>query len=711
MYKISSYLQYMVCLVVLTYGVCLFADIDPDLKQKLLSTSDEPFLIQTIQKTGDTNDDIFIKNLACKRLAVMGTDAAIPALTAMLSNEKQSYNALFALQAMPGTTVNTTLQKAAGELKGSFAAKVIDAIGVRKDVSAIKTLSIILEKNPDRQVQRSIYSALAQIGTDEAANVLISSVNNKNIKFETPDIVVRGLGEAINYLGVIKMRQGNNAKALELFQAVTKVNFPVPIREAAIYHSLLAQKSKGAPELIELLISTKDSDFKIALKTITKFSTEDSQEIVSAIISNYSKLPNTRKGLVLFSLAQRTDKVSRDLFMPLFIRQNKETSYSICEGCIKGWKYVSLKDYPDLSSLFINLCDNIYENKDYSVLYSKVANTIISQKNPELNSFVLEKLDEYLGSSLLVKKNEYINRGICSLLLIIEQCRIPEANDRLFKIIKTDWTDPTIRTMALDAAGEVVPLNLLIPFLMNDPDVSRVNRVLKAACVHLPREVCVKQIIELCEKASVKDQEKYMVFLKQIGGKAALDYVANACNKPELIDTATRVLGEWSIADDMEQVADICLKLAKESKDSKYRVRSIRSYVRVPRQFNIPMEKRIAMCKTAFETAVRVDDKLLIFEIFTRIIDVQSVKAALSYTNDSIYRTKACETAVIIAEKINLNPPDWTWFTLDPEDVKKAEDARQQARKDLYTAMENILKISKNQAINDRAQKVMERYK
>ena len=127
--------------------------------KELQTSTDEAALIQAITNVGDAPEDIHNVNVACKRLAVYGTDAAIPALVALLPNEKQNFNARFALEAMPSEAVDAALLKAAKELKGTCLVGVIDTIGVRGKADSFATLKEIAEANDDPAVQRAIYAA------------------------------------------------------------------------------------------------------------------------------------------------------------------------------------------------------------------------------------------------------------------------------------------------------------------------------------------------------------------------------------------------------------------------------------------------------------------------------------------------------------------------------------------------------------------------
>ena len=73
------------------------------------------------------------KAAACKRLAMIGDDAAVPALAALLPNEELCSWARIALEAIPGTAADEALRKATGNVRGRQLVGVINSLGVRRD--------------------------------------------------------------------------------------------------------------------------------------------------------------------------------------------------------------------------------------------------------------------------------------------------------------------------------------------------------------------------------------------------------------------------------------------------------------------------------------------------------------------------------------------------------------------------------------------------
>ena len=82
---------------------------------------------------------------ACRKLARIGSRKAVPQLVALLTHEKLSHMARYALEPIPDPAVDAALRNALGTLKGRALVGVIGSIGVRRDTSATDALAARLQ--------------------------------------------------------------------------------------------------------------------------------------------------------------------------------------------------------------------------------------------------------------------------------------------------------------------------------------------------------------------------------------------------------------------------------------------------------------------------------------------------------------------------------------------------------------------------------------
>ena len=128
-------------------------------------------LIATLQ----SDAALFDKAQACQRLAVIGGKEAVPALAALLADERLGTYARFGLEPIPDPSVDDALRDALGRLRGRPLAGVINSIGVRRDVKAVGALTR-LANHPTSEVACEALVALGQIATFEAIETLEQSL-------------------------------------------------------------------------------------------------------------------------------------------------------------------------------------------------------------------------------------------------------------------------------------------------------------------------------------------------------------------------------------------------------------------------------------------------------------------------------------------------------------------------------------------------------
>ena len=111
------------------------------------------------------------KDYVCRKLTIVGTAAAVPALSGLLADENHSHMARFALERMPTAEAAQALRDSLAKVSGNLKVGVISSIGGRRDASAVSSLRGLL-KDSDASVARAAATALGDIGSVEAAQAL-----------------------------------------------------------------------------------------------------------------------------------------------------------------------------------------------------------------------------------------------------------------------------------------------------------------------------------------------------------------------------------------------------------------------------------------------------------------------------------------------------------------------------------------------------------
>jgi hypothetical protein len=229
----------------------------------------------------------------------------------------------------------------------------------------------------------------------------------------------------------------------------------------------------------------------------------------------------------------------------------------------------------------------------------------------------------------------------------------------LWKLATGD--DEPLRLAAIGALGLTVTLDDL-PRLLNhlvdpqSPDVAQATKAaLRKACLRMPdREATANILLDRMSQAPITAKSDLLDLLGELGGEKALQGVSAAAKGDDeaIQDAATRVLGGWMSPD----AAPVLLQLAQQG-NPKFRVRTLRGYLRIAKQLDVPLAERIAMCREALSTAQRRDEKALAFEVLATHPSAESLAVVVPYLDDASLNAAAAAAAVSISEKIVDSDP------------------------------------------------------
>ena len=144
--------------------------------------------------------------------------------------------------------------------------------------------------------------------------------------------------------------------------------------------------------------------------------------------------------------------------------------------------------------------------------------------------------------------------------------------------------------------------------------------------------------------------------LADVGGASALNTLALAAKSAEdqLQDTGSRLLGKWNSVD----AAPVLLDLAKNAPAEKYQVRALRGYIGLVRKFAMPEEQRADMCRTAMQTARRVEEKKLALDVLQIHPSIPGLKLAIAAKDDPQVKDHAAAATRVIAQKLRKKGVD-----------------------------------------------------
>lgn len=111
------------------------------------------------------------KDYVCRQLSLIGTASCVPAVAPLLTDEKLSHMARYALERMPCPEAVAAMRDALPKAKGLVKVGIINSLGVRRDAQSTAALAALLTDS-DAEIASAAAAALGSIGTPEAAKAL-----------------------------------------------------------------------------------------------------------------------------------------------------------------------------------------------------------------------------------------------------------------------------------------------------------------------------------------------------------------------------------------------------------------------------------------------------------------------------------------------------------------------------------------------------------
>ena len=626
--------------------------------QRLLDSKSEDLFVKVIQLEGDTEDIRFLKMLAAKRLSVYGTEKSIPDLIQMLSHPEMGFYSRYALEPMPLSAVDAALREATKTQTGINLVGVLTTIGVRRDAGAIPFVKPLLD-HADPEVVKAAYASLGYIGKPECADVLKKALGDFKPENE------KAVCDAALFCAKLLVDDGKVDAAIALYDAIITSKARPFLKEGAIFNRILTRKAAGANDLVRYLQSEDEGIFASALRTIRFLPGGGDPSVCKALTSNFDKFPPQRRGLILEALAGRKDDESRKSALTLSIAVKEPVVVRV-----SAMNALGTLDIPEsVPVLLVGAADNNGQSSVADAAFRALA-------------FMTNKDADAAIAKAMLDAGDKID---AAMIRIAKERRVAAATPQLWTIIKT--ADSPLRNDAIDALGETATLKdlpevaKLIASAKDDAERNRVATALSAICARMPQQASFETALAIFNAGeALAIRHAAIDMMKTIGGQAAVDKVTEIAlgNNADLVDKATQVLGTWDSPDTMDAIAESLLKVAKQSSEERFQVRGIRGYIRLARQFSYPEDQRIAMIKTAFDTATRVDDKNLIFDIFARYPSLKMVEAAMSYAVHEAHRDRAHRAAVDTAARLQGRQPQAA--SIMEEVIKSTTDSATKTR-------------------------------
>ena len=524
---------------------------------QVVAAEPEAQLLATLQ---NPKASFFDKTIACKQLAVAGTEAAIPVLVDLLDDEKLSHYARYGLEPNPSPEVDRAFLEALSTLKGHHLVGLIQSIANRGKPEAIDALAARL-RDTDPTVSGAAAHAIARIGTAKAATILSTA--------QSADIA-----PAVLLAGKTLAKQGHKAQAIDLLNKLAaKEGVPQHVRTAAILQTIDLQGEEGLKTLASVLSSSDPDLFATGLRAARLLPvTKAGQTVLGAL----KDAPPAHAALLLTLLGDLAQPAS----LPAVVEAVKSREEVVRVAALEALATLGGTDQVLL------LMDAARDPSEAVALQAQ--KSLAALPGAAVDQLVLDLLDDPLRQLVSIQT--------------VGRRRLTAAVPKLLPLM--DGPNQLAVIAALGETVSLAQLHVLGKLLGSESPALReaVWKALHAACYRMPnRDATAEQLAGYLEGASKETVAFIMGELRRLGGDEALATVADAARSEDdtLQNYATDALGKWlDVA-----AGPVLLELARTKGKTKYGIRCMRGYIRLIRQFAMPDEVRIAMCREALNAA------------------------------------------------------------------------------------------------------------
>jgi HEAT repeat protein len=186
------------------------------------SGADERQLIAVLQSDHSPQE----KDAACAQLKRIGTDASIPALSALLTDDQLSHSARYALESMPSAVAEDALLEALAKTSGLVRVGLINSLGFRGEEKAVAAL-IPLLADSDAVTAAAAAESLGHIGGNSA----LKALREARPASSTP--VHRAIDDALLRCANSLLASGHRAAAEQIFQELYDTDKSEAVRVAS----------------------------------------------------------------------------------------------------------------------------------------------------------------------------------------------------------------------------------------------------------------------------------------------------------------------------------------------------------------------------------------------------------------------------------------------------------------------------------------------
>ena len=585
-----------------------------------LRAAEEQDLIATLQSAAGAPQ----KWAACQRLRLIGTAQAVPALAALLTDERMSQAARHTLESLPCPEAGGALREALGKTSGLLKAGVIDSLGWRGEPASVPLLAPLLSDS-DTTIAAAAAAALGRIGGREAVAALSAA------RDQAPSAVQPAVHESLLKCAERLVASSDHAGAAAICRGLCDAKYPVQIRTAA-WRGLAWSDSEQRAELMVQALAGRDRPIQVvALKLLREF---NDRQVIQACLSRWASLPADSQLAVL----EAQVKLGAEAL------PTARTASQSPDVALRAAAWQALGELNDATSVPA-LAKAAAQGEPAE--REAARESLARLHGPGAREALLARLESAAAperAELLRALGERGDRAAVSVLL---QNAAAEAQP--------------VRLAALESLSRLAPPEAIAPLLelvarsKSDDQRDPVLKALYAVCEASPnKDEAARGILEAMGRFPAAERRQLLPLLAELGTADALTaaQAASRDQDPELAKEAVRVLGQWPNA----APASHLLGLARASTEPTLRTLALRGAIEVAGQ-EPDAPKRFALLEQALAAAQRSEEKKQALGQLGQVPMPEALELALKDLRDPDLSKEACLAAVTIAEKLAPSHP------------------------------------------------------
>jgi HEAT repeat protein len=595
---------------------------------------------------------------ACRDLAHLSTKDAIPALAALLADEKLSHMARYGLETLPDPAVDDILRDMLGKVKGRLLTGMIGSLGVRRDPKSVEPIARFLA-DADLDVAEAAAKALGKIGTVEAAKVIEAAMA------KAPKVNRLPCCEGLFRCAEAIAAKGQQDEARGIYDRLRGLEGAAhQVRTGALRGAILMRGKDGLPLLIE---AARGDDYVLVEAAARTAMEMKSPEVAKALAAEVGNFAGDKKILFIQVLGNLGDKQG----LPAVLAAAKAGDKAVRIAAIRV-----ITQIPDASSVpvLIGLL------KDSVTEVAKAAQEGLA---------VIQCPEADTAIAAMLGQGDAKTRALA--IELIGQRRAAGATPTLLKTVED--ADEGIRIASikvlndLGTGAEVPAMVSLIVKAKSPAEMQAAEDAASAICLRQQdRAASADKVVAGLAQAQGPAKLALLRLLRSVGGPKALAAVraASKDSNAEIKDTALRAMCEWQSVEALPDVTE----LAKTAKDTKFKVLALRGYIRLIALQDVAADKKLAALKNAMAMCERKEEKRLVLAALGGIPTAESLALVVQNISNPDLKDEASLAAVAIGEKIADSQPaqvneamkQVTAATTNQQILKKAKALETQTR-------------------------------